>query len=143
MSIRTKFEIKTFVLGAHPTPARKAQALIADLNQAREQNHPDLPVLEEVYEEFSKEHNVEDLLKSIESEEEQYWVERLAKLAAIDILTLGKVQPEQMNYMVALSDEAFASTVKSATTLAKSLNTSVKEIEAELGSDLVPDELAK
>jgi hypothetical protein len=27
--------------------------------------------------------------------------------------------------------------------LAKSLNTSVKEIEAELGSDLVPDELAK
>ena len=117
--------------------------MIADLNQAREQNHPDLPVLEEVYEEFSKEHNVEDLLKSIESEEEQYWVERLAKLAAIDILTLGKVQPEHMNYMVALSDEAFASTVKSATTLAKSLNTSVKEIEAELGSDLVPDELAK
>ena len=47
MSIRTRFEIETFVLGAHPTPARKAHALQTELFQAREQQHPDLPVLEE------------------------------------------------------------------------------------------------
>jgi len=45
MSIRTRFEIETFVLGAHPTPARKAHALQTELFQAREQQHPDLPLL--------------------------------------------------------------------------------------------------
>ena len=34
MSIRTRFEIETFVLGAHPTPARKAQVLTQELMQA-------------------------------------------------------------------------------------------------------------
>ena len=38
--------------------------------------------------------------------------------------------------MASLSDEAFASCVKSATTLAKSLNDSVQDIEAELGQEL-------
>ena len=49
MSIRTRFEIETFVLGAHPTAARKAHALTQELMQAREQQHPDLQVLEEIY----------------------------------------------------------------------------------------------
>ena len=31
MSIRTRFEIETFLLGSHPTNARKAQALTAEL----------------------------------------------------------------------------------------------------------------
>ena len=62
MSIRTRFEIETFVLGAHPTPGRKAQALMSDLLQARAEQHPDLPVLEEVYEAFAKDNNVEELL---------------------------------------------------------------------------------
>jgi len=76
------------------------------------------------------------LISGIESTEEEYWTQRLARLAAIDILTIGKVQPEHMNYMASLSDDAFASSVKSATMLAKSLNDSVQEIEAELGSEL-------
>lgn len=139
MNIRTRFEIENFVLGAHPTPARKAQALVADLTQARQNNHPDLPVLEAVMADFEKEHDVQALIENMESEEEQYWVERLARLAAIDILTIGKVQPEHMNYMASLSDDAFSACVKSATTLAKSLNESVREIEAELGSDLVSE----
>lgn len=137
MSIRTRFEIETFVLGAHPTAARKAQVLMADLLQARSEKHPDLPVLEAIYADFSAKHDVTNLLENIEAEEEEYWVKRLGRLAAIDILTIGKVQPEHMNYMASLSDEAFAACVKTATTLAKELNESVREIEAELGSDLV------
>jgi hypothetical protein len=137
MSIRTRFEVETFVLGAHPTPARKAQVLMADLLQARAEKHPDLPVLEAIYADFTKEHNVTELLENIEAQEEEYWVKRLARLAAIDILTIGKVQPEHMNYMASLSDEAFAACVKTATTLAKELNESVREIESQLGSDLV------
>lgn len=137
MSIRTRFEIETFVLGAHPTNARKAQVLMADLLQARSEKHPDLPVLEAIYADFSAKHDVTSLLENIETEEEEYWVKRLGRLAAIDILTIGKVQPEHMNYIASLSDEAFAACVKTATALAKELNESVREIEAELGSDLV------
>jgi predicted amidohydrolase len=137
MSQRTRFEIETFVLGAHPTNARKAHALHAELIQARAQNHPDLAVLEAVWADFSKEHKVDDLLASIEDTEEEYWVQRLAKLAAIDILTIGKVQPEHMAYMASLEDDAFAACVKSATVLAKSLNESVRQIEAEMSTDLV------
>jgi len=139
MSIRTRFEIETFVLGAHPTPARKAQALTSELMQAREQQHPDLPVLEAVYKDFSEKHNVDALLADIESSEEEYWVHRLAKLAAIDILTLGKVQPEHMNYMVSLEDEAFSACVKEATSIAKQLNYEVQQIEAELQSELASE----
>jgi len=137
MSIRTRFEIETFVLGAHPTPGRKAQALMADLLQARAEQHPDLAVLEAVYADFSASHDVDTLLSTIEDQEEEYWVQRLGRLAAIDILTIGKVQPEHMNYMASLSDEAFAASVKTATMLAKSLNESVQQIEAELGADLI------
>ena len=139
MSIRTRFEIETFVLGAHPTAARKAHALTQELMQAREQQHPDLPVLEEIYKDFSAEHDVDALLNDINSSEEEYWVHRLAKLAAIDILTIGKVQPEHMNYMVALEDEAFAACVKTATSIAKQLNYEVQQIEAELQADLASE----
>lgn len=72
MSIRTRFEIETFVLGAHPTPARKAQILTTELMQAREQQHPDLPVLEAIFADFSAEHNVDELLANIEETEEEY-----------------------------------------------------------------------
>jgi hypothetical protein len=136
MSIRTRFEIETFLLGAHPTKSRQAKQLLSELEQAKAHNHPDLPVLEAVYADFAASNDVDSLLTSIEVEEEEYWVKRLAKLAAIDILTIGKVQPEHMNYMAALSDEAFAACVKSASLMAKTMNEQVREIEAELSSEL-------
>lgn len=137
MSSRTRFEIETFLLGAHPTVERQALNLQNELMQARSQSHPDLPILEAVATDFvAKNGELDALINGIEENEEEYWTQRLARLAAIDILTIGKVQPEHMNYMASLSDDAFASCVKSATTLAKSLNDSVKEIEAELGQEL-------
>jgi hypothetical protein len=139
MSIRTRFEIETFVLGAHPTASRKAQVLTTELMQAREQQHPDLPVLEAIHKDFAAEHDIDALLANIEESEEEYWVARLSKLAAIDILTIGKVQPEHMNYMVALEDEAFAACVKQATAIAKQLNYEVQQVEAELQTELASE----
>ena len=69
--IRTRYEIETFVLGAHPSPARKAQVLTQELMKARETSHPDLSVLEAIYADFTAEHNVEELTKDIESTEEE------------------------------------------------------------------------
>ena len=59
MSIRTRFEIETFLLGAHPTKSRQAKQLVTELEQAKAQDHPDLPVLEAVYADFSSENDVE------------------------------------------------------------------------------------
>ena len=139
MSIRTRFEIETFMLGSHSTLERKAQAIRLELDQATASESPDLPVIQAIYDDFANEHDVEELIANIESTEEEYWVERLARLAAIDILTIGKVQPEHMQYMASLGDEAFEASVKSAVALAKSLNESVREIEAELGTDVLAD----
>jgi len=139
MSIRTKFEIETFLLGSHPTKSRQAQQLVTEIAQAEAQGHPDLPILQEVMEKFAAENDVDALLASIEESEEEYWVQRLARLAAIDILTIGKVQPEHMNYMASLSDESFATCVKNASVLAKTLNDQVREIENELSVTLADD----
>ena len=125
------------MLGAHPTVERQALELHNELMNARQHQTSDLATLEAIATDFvAKNGPLEALVEAVESTEEEYWTQRLAKLAAIDILTIGKVQPEHMNYMAALSDDAFASCVKSATTLAKSLNDSVQEIEAELSSEL-------
>tara|TARA_B110000444_G_scaffold254499_1_gene287132 strand:- start:740 stop:1159 length:420 start_codon:yes stop_codon:yes gene_type:complete len=139
MSIRTRFEIETFVLGSHPTLERKAHAIKVEYEAAKASGHPDLPVLEAVYNNFALTNDIDALIANIETTEETYWVERLARLAAIDILTIGKVQPETMHHMASLSDEAFSASVKSATVLAKTLNDSVRDIEIELGTDLVQD----
>lgn len=140
MSIRTRFEVETFVLGAHPTVARKAHALLSELTEARATSHPDLPVLEAVAADFvAANGELEALVADMESSEEEYWVQRLAKLAAVDILTIGKVQPEHMAYMTALSDEAFTACVKTTTALAKTLNEAVRVIEAEMDSDLASE----
>jgi predicted amidohydrolase len=139
MSIRTRFEIETFLLGAHPTKSRQAQQLVAELEQAKATSHPDLVVLQEVFNDFAAENDIDALLADIETSEEEYWVQRLSRLAAIDILTIGKVQPEHMNYMASLSDDSFAACVKNAATLAKTLNDQVREIEAELSDSLASD----
>jgi hypothetical protein len=135
--IRTRFEIETFLLGAHPTLARQAQALTVELEAATQSGHPDLLILQAVYDDFSVKNDVVALLADIEDTEEDYWIQRLAKLAAIDILTIGKVQPEHMNYIVSLSDTAFAACVKTTATLAKTLNDEFKTVEAELSAGMI------
>ena len=111
MSSRTKFEIETFLLGSHPTVERQALELQRELMQAREHQSNDLTTIELIAAEFEEKNGTMDaLVANIEATEEEY--------------------------MASLSDDAFASCVKSATTLAKSLNDSVKEIEQELGQEL-------
>ena len=103
MSSRTRFEIETFMLGAHPTVERQALELQKELMHARQHQSPDLSILEAVATDFeAKNGSLDSLSANVESTEEEYWTQRLAKLAAIDILTIGKVQPEHMNYMLSL-----------------------------------------
>ena len=150
---RTRYEIENFVLGDHPHPARQAQLLINEIRYVQTQieinsgKHvkagleAELKILNEILADMSEKHDVPSLLENIETYEEQYWVDRLARMAAIDILTIGKIQPDHMNRIAALNDTAFANCVKTTANLAKLLNDGVVQAERQLSQDMVPQEM--
>jgi len=150
---RTRYEIENFVLGEHPHPARQAQLLINEIRYVQTQiginsgKHvkagleAELKILNEILADMSEKHDVPSLLENIETYEEQYWVDRLARMAAIDILTIGKIQPDHMNRIAALNDTAFANCVKTTANLAKLLNDGVVQAERQLSQDMVPQEM--
>tara|TARA_B100001250_G_scaffold187774_1_gene161347 strand:- start:4616 stop:5116 length:501 start_codon:yes stop_codon:yes gene_type:complete len=152
---RTRYEIENFVLGEHPHPARQAQLLITEIRTVAEQieNSEHSPahvkatldaefkILNDILADMGEKHDVTALLENIETYEEQYWVDRLARIAAIDILTIGKIQPDHMNRIAALNDTAFANCVKTTASLAKLLNDGVVQAERQLSQDMVPQEM--
>ena len=150
---RTRYEIETFVLGEHPHPARQAQLLINEIRRvkagiviesgehAKASLEAELNILNEILTDMGTKHDIPALLENIETYEEQYWVDRLARLAAIDMLTIGKIQPDHMNRIAALNDTAFDNCVKTTTQLAKLLNDGVVQAERQLAQDMVPQEM--
>jgi len=151
---RTRYELENFVLGEHPHPARQAQLLVKEIRcvehalaagDADEHTtaglKAELDILYDILVNMNDKHDVKVLLDNIETYEEQYWVDRLARLAAIDMLTIGKIQPDHMNRIAALNDTAFANCVKTTTQLAKILNDGVVQAERQLSQDMVPQEL--
>ena len=150
---RTRYEFETFVLGEHPHPARQAQLLINEIRRvkagiviesgehAKASLEAELNILNEILTDMGTKHDIPALLENIETYEEQYWVDRLARLAAIDMLTIGKIQPDHMNRIAALNDTAFANCVKTTTQLAKLLNDGVVQAERQLAQDMVPQEM--
>ena len=151
---RTRYELENFVLGEHPHPARQAQLLVKEIRcvehalasgDADEHTtaglKAELNILYDILVNMNDKHDVKALLDNIETYEEQYWVDRLARLAAIDMLTIGKIQPDHMNRIAALNDVAFANCVKTTTQLAKILNDGVVQAERQLSQDMVPQEL--
>jgi len=68
-----------------------------------------------------------------------HWVQKIGVLAGVDLLTIGKVQPENMLLMAGLSDEDFAHAVKVATGRARKLNTATIEAEKELNEETIPN----
>ena len=155
---RTRYEIENFVLGEHPHPGRQAQLLITEIRTVAEQLdsvakdkkapahvkatlEAEHKILNDILADMSAKHDIPALLENIETYEEQYWVDRLARLAAIDMLTVGKIQPDHMNRIAALNDNAFANCVKTTTQLAKLLNDGVVQAERQLSQDMVPQEM--
>ena len=152
---RTRYEIENFVLGEHPHPARQAQLLITEIRTVAEQIKDseyapahvkatldaEFKILNDILADMGEKHDVTALLENIETYEEQYWVDRLARIAAIDILTIGKIQPDHMNRIAALNDTAFANCVKTTASLAKLLNDGVVQAERQLSQDMVPQEM--
>jgi len=76
-----------------------------------------------------------------ESDERYHWVQKLGRAAGADLLTLGKVQPENMLAMTALCDEDFQEAVKVATGSAREWNKLTVAAEKELNKETIPDTL--
>jgi hypothetical protein len=74
-----------------------------------------------------------------EDDEQHHWVQKIGKAAGADLLTLGKVQPENMLAMASLGNEGFSACVKVATSSAREWNNLTIEAEKELNQESIPN----
>lgn len=72
-------------------------------------------------------------------DERHHWINVIAHKAAADLLTLGKVQPENMVIMSSLSEEDFSEAVSIAVAKARQLNSQTVEAEANLNIDTIQE----
>ena len=73
-----------------------------------------------------------------EDDDRLHWIQKLGMIAGADLLTIGKVQPENMIAMASLSPEDFQECVKVATSSARNWNNLTVAAEEELNKDSVP-----
>jgi hypothetical protein len=74
-------------------------------------------------------------------DERHHWIQTIARKAAADLLTIGKVQPEHMLEMASLPREDFSECVKVATLTARSLNVLTIAAEKDLNTDTISNEI--
>jgi hypothetical protein len=75
----------------------------------------------------------------IPNDDDRYhWIQTFGRAAGADLLTLGKVQPENMLKMASLSAEDFQEAVKVATNSARSWNQLTVAAEKEMNAETLP-----
>ena len=122
--MKTLYEVLNVDLAQEYTKARKAAKLIAlCLN-------PEL------------ETEVEAAIAGMdipEDDDRHHWIQTFGRAAGADLLTLGKVQPENMIKMASLSAEDFKAAVKVATSSARNWNQLTVEAEKDLNAETIPN----
>ncbi len=68
-----------------------------------------------------------------------HWIQKLGRAAGADLLTLGKVQPENMIKMASLSADDFQECVKVATGSARDWNQLTIGAEKDLNQETIPN----
>jgi hypothetical protein len=76
-----------------------------------------------------------------DADERHHWITKIAHSAAADLLTLGKVQPENMLAMAALQLDDFNECVQIATSTARNLNDATVSAEKQIATDTIPDSM--
>ena len=74
-----------------------------------------------------------------EDDDRYHWIQTFGRAAGADLLTLGKVQPENMLAMASLGAEDFKEAVKVATSSARNWNKLTVEAEKELNAETLPN----
>ena len=67
-----------------------------------------------------------------------HWIQKLGRAAGADLLTLGKVQPENMLAMASLAEADFKEAVKIATSAARTWNDYTVQAEKDLNAETMP-----
>lgn len=83
--------------------------------------------------------NLEMLVETWQDSEQEYWVNQLGKVAALEILTLGKVSLETMNQLVKLPEDAYITATQICVKLANAVKQATVNAEEAIGV-YAPDE---
>jgi hypothetical protein len=143
----TKFEYTTFGLSEYTTVASKYRKICEDLNtinsvflKSKEQKDI-IRILKELKAEYESSYPADEL-EMTEQKEKEYWIKRLAKHGAVQLLAQGKVSAEIMFKMASLSSLDYEECVKETTKLSSYMNDITQKAEKEvMPADIVPNEL--
>ena len=143
----TKFEYTTFGLSEYTTVASKYRKICEDLNtiksvflKSKEQKDC-IRILKELKAEYESSYPADELVMT-EQKEKEYWIKRLAKHGAVQLLAQGKVSAEIMFKMASLSSLDYEDCVKETTKLSSYMNDITQKAEKEvMPADIVPNEL--
>lgn len=131
--MKSEYEIEYILLGNTFSKARKLEKLKTLDSTSVNVEQLKAKILDGETEEV--------VLARAEADDRIHWITLLARRAAADLLTLGKVQPETMLEMSALPESDFREVVKIATKTARKLNDITIEAEKELNLNTITSDL--
>lgn len=122
--MKTLYEVMNVDLAQEFTKARKlAKLATIDLGDAQ----LEIAVKKEI-----------EAMKIPDDDDRIHWIQKLGRAAGADLLTIGKVQPENMTAMASLPVDDFKEAIKIATTTARTWNENTVEAEKELSEESMP-----
>lgn len=143
----TKFEYTTFGLSEYTTVASKYRKICEDLNTIKsvflksKEQKDNIRILKELKAEYESLHPADELVMT-EQKEKEYWIKRLAKHGAVQLLAQGKVSADIMFKMASLPSNDYVECVKETTKLSSYMNDVTQKAEKEVApADIVPNEL--
>ena len=143
----TKFEYTTFDLSEYTTVASKYRKICEDLNTLEhvffknKEQKANISLLTELKLEYESSNPADELVMT-EQKEKEYWIKRLAKHGAVQLLAQGKVSADIMFKMASLSSFDYEECVKETTKLSSYMNDITQKAEKEvMPDDIVPNEL--
>ena len=144
----TKYEYSTFVLGGYPTVASKYRKVNEDLSAESSKTFGKdktlITILNSIKSEFESMFEQDELSIDDDLQEKEYWIKKLAKQSAVELLAQGKVSTETMFKVSCLDNNSFEECIKETTKLSTHLNHVVQQAEKTVKpSDIVPEELMR
>jgi hypothetical protein len=113
--------------------------LAQDYTKARKRSTLDTILMDSELEAEVKE--AIDAMDIPEDDERHHWVQKLGNIMAADLLTIGKVQPENMLAASALKKDDFQQAVKVAVKGANNLNQFTIAAEQAIKADTITDKI--
>jgi len=129
----TQYEVENVLLADCFSKARKIEKLnLLEIDDSLKQV---------VKTKILKDESLKTVMDRAEEDDKNHWIQLYGVRAGIDLLTIGKVQPENMLSMALLPIDDFRDSVKVAVEMARKLNEHTKLAEKEINLDLLPDNL--